>query len=202
MKAGIQAIIMKINEEAGQHSSERYAQIKSSIDREIDEELALFTADSDKQRDVLDKHNQHEHARRLEYQRSRLNRELLLYQQQLTDEIFNMAVDKLKNLPDADFQKMFMTAVSGLEGSFTLHLGALSERRLGPGVIDEAMRLNKGLKVALSPETIPLKSGFIIRDSRVEYNHMFEDLVEDMKSSHAAAIMKEVFGNSGDWMFS
>ena len=201
MKAGIQAIIMKINEEAGLHSGERYEQIKGSIDREIDDELALLTSDSNKQRDVLDKHNKHEHARRLEYQRSRLNRELLLYQQELTDGIFNMAVEKLKSLPDADFQKMFIKAVSGLKGSFTIHLGALSEGKLSAGTIDEASMLNTGLKISISPESIPMKSGFVIRDDRVEYDHLFEDMVEDMKSSHAAAIMKEVFGNSGDWMF-
>jgi hypothetical protein len=56
------------------------------------------------------------------------------------------------------------------------------------------------LIITLSPETIPQKSGFILRDDRVEYNHLFEDLVEDIKSRQTAVILKEIFGNSAGWM--
>ena len=67
--------------------------------------------------------------------------------------------------------------------------------------IGEALGMNVGLDVSLSSETISGKSGFVLSNDRVEYNHLFEDLVEDMKAGQAAPIMKEIFGNSGDWMF-
>ena len=96
---------------------------------------------------------------------------------------------------------MFQAAVKGLKGSYTLHPGELSEGKLDGRALGSAMGDNVGLDLALSSETIPGKSGFVLRDDRVEYNHLFEDLVEDMKGSQEASIMKEIFGNSGDWMF-
>ena len=201
MKAGIQAIIMKINEDADQQGVERFMQLKNAVDRDIGDENTQYREESDKQHEVLKKHNEHEYARRLEYQRSRLNRELLIYQHELTSEIFDIAVDKLRRVTNDEFATMFKAAVTGLKGSYVLRLGALSEGKLEGRAIEEAMGENIGLDIALSSETIPHRSGFTLRDARVEYDHLFEDLVEDIKGRQAAAIMKDIFGNSGDWMF-
>ena len=193
---------MKINEDADRDGGERFAQLKDAVDSEIGDENALYRGEHDKQREVLKKHNEHEYARRLEYQRSRLNRELLVYQHELTSEIFDIAVGKLRRVSNDEFATMFKAAVKGLKGSYVLRLGALSEGKLEGRAIEEAMGENIGLDIALSSEVIPHKSGFTLRDARVEYDHLFEDLVEDMKGEQVAAIMKDVFGNSGDWMFS
>ena len=201
MRAGTQAIIMRINEDAERHCGERYAQIKDAIDAQIDAENALYQDESHKQREVLRKHHKHEFARRLEYHRSRLNRELLVYQHELCDEIFDMAVSKLREASSEEFSRMLKAAVSGLRGSFTLCLGALSKGKLDRRALDEAMARNAGLAIKLSSETVPHRSGFVLRDDRVEYDHLFEDLVEDIKGERTAAIIREIFGNSTDWMF-
>jgi len=201
MKAGVQAIIMKIRDDAQQHSSERYSHIKNAIDSEIDAENAMRREESEKEHMVLRRHNEHEYARRLEYQRSRLNREMLEYQHDLAGEIFDMAVSKLRVVSNEEFAGMLKTAVKGLKGSFIMYLGELSEGKIDSRALDEAMRENAGLKIVLSSDTIPEKSGFVLIDDRVEYDHLFEDLVEDMKSERTAAIIKEIFGNTADWMF-
>ena len=200
MKAGAQAIIRKIHEDAQFHGNEHYLQIKDAIDNVIDAENTVHQEESDKEHEVYRKHNEYEYARRLEYQRSRLNRELLVYQHELSDEIFDMAVEKLRDVSNYEFSEMLQTAVRGLKGSYTMYLGARSKNKLDFHALQEAMDANTGLKIALSSETIPQKSGFILRDDRVEYDHLFEDLVEDFKSQRAAAILKEIFGNSSDWM--
>jgi len=202
MRAGVQEIIKIIHEDAHRHGGERYSHIKEAIDTEIDIENAMRHEESEKEREVLRKHNEHEYARRLEYQRSRLNRELLIYQHELIDEIFNMAVAKLRDVSAGEFSEMLKAAVKGLKGSYILYLGSLSWGKLDCSVLDEAMEENDSLKIALSSEKIPQKSGFVLRDDRVEYNHLFEDLVEDIKSGRTAAILKEIFGNTADWMFS
>ena len=201
MKTGIHAIIMKISDDAQEHSSERYSQITGAIDSEVDGIIAVFREEQNKQRDVLLKHNEHEYARRLEYQRSRLNRELLLYQNELTDEIFDIAVAKLREVTNDEFTMMFKSTVKWLTGSYMLHLGAMSEGKLNDRALEEAMGETEGLFIKLSPETIPCKSGFALRNDNVELNFIFEDVIEDVKKDNAAAIMKEVFGNSADWMF-
>jgi len=192
---------MKISDDAQEHSSERYSQITGAIDSEVDGIIAVFREEQNKQRDVLLKHNEHEYARRLEYQRSRLNRELLLYQNELTDEIFDIAVAKLREVTNDEFTMMFKSTVKWLTGSYMLHLGAMSEGKLNDRALEEAMGETEGLFIKLSPETIPCKSGFALRNDNVELNFIFEDVIEDVKKDNAAAIMKEVFGNSADWMF-
>ena len=201
MKSGTQAIIMKINEDAQQHGHERYMQIKEAIDQEIDDENLIYHEDADKQREVLRKHSEHEYARRLEYQRSRLNREMLVYQHELTNEIFDMAVAKLRDLSEKEFFEMLSSALKGLTGNFVLHLGELSRGKLDEYALEKVTEDNAGLEIVLCPATMPDKSGFVIRNERVEYDHLFENLVEDIKSRRTAEIMREVFGNSGDWMF-
>ena len=201
MKTGLYAIITKINDEAELEAETRYAQVKTAVDADIEDENALYREEMAKQREVLRKHNEHEYARRLEYHRSRLNRDILVYQRELTDEIFRTAVIKLRDTSGDYFALMFKAALKGLSGRFTLYLGELSQGRLDSRVVAEACVGNDSLTVTLSGETIPRKSGFVLSDGNVEYDHLFEDLAEDMKSTQAAAIMKEVFGNSGDWMF-
>ena len=202
MKAGIQAIIMKISEDAHRHGSERFSQVKNAIDSEIDGENAVYGEEADKQREVFRKHSEHEYARRIEYQRSRLNRELLLYQHKLTDEIFDMAVAKLRDFAGDELTALFKSEVKWMTGGYTLHLGALSEGKINDNVLREAMEETEGLHITLSPERIPNKSGFALRNDAVEFNHIFEDLIEDVKKKETAPMMKELFGNSADWMFS
>ena len=201
VKAGVQAIIMKISEDAQQHGDERYSQIKCAIDHEIESENVIYQEESDKQREVLRKHNEHEYARRLEYQRSRLNRELLVYQHELASEIFAVATEKLKNISDDAFLTLFRAALRGLSGNFTLQFGALSQGKLNERAIEKAVSANTGLTLTGNPKLIPNRSGFVLRDDRVEYSFLFEDMVEDMKGDRVAAIINEVFGDTRDWMF-
>jgi vacuolar-type H+-ATPase subunit E/Vma4 len=201
MKAGLQAIITRISEDAQQYGNERYLQIKNTIDSEIDAENEVYHEEFNKQREILRRHNEHECARRLEYQRSRLNRDLLLYQHELIDRIFDMAVEKLRDISTDEFTAMFKSAMKLLKGSYTLHLGERSKGKLGDNAIKDAMAETEGLSITLSPNAIAGKSGFALRNDNIEFNNVFEDLIEDVKKDKAAAIMKEVFGNSTDWMF-
>ena len=89
---------------------------------------------------------------------------------------------------------MFKAAVKGLTGRFSLYVGELSSGKLNLQCIDAAAKEHPGLEIALSSETIPRKSGFVLADDRVEYSFLFEDLVVNRKSEKAAAIFKEVFG--------
>ena len=190
---GVQAIIQKINSDAEQHGNERYTQLTNDIDDEINKENAFYREEFDKRREMLIKHNEFEYMRLHERLSSRLHRELLTYQRDLLDEIFEMAIYKLRNASKIEFSDMFKAAVNGLEGSYILYIGALSEGRIDTRTIEETVKENKGLDITLDAMTIANKSGFVLADDRVEYNCLFEDLIEDKKIEQAAAVLKEVF---------
>jgi len=194
MKAGVQAIIQKTYEDARQHGNERCRQIKDDIDEEISRENALYLEEFEKRREILIKTNDREYGRLMERLSSRAHRELSAYQRQLIDEIFDRAISKLRDVSAETFEEMFKGATRGLKGRFTLMIGEYSQGQLEIWKIDEVIKENGRLEIILGAEAIPHKSGFILRDERVEYNCLFEDLVEDMKSEQASAILKEVFG--------
>jgi hypothetical protein len=142
---------------------------------------------------MLLSHNEHERSVLLDRLESRYNRDLLTYRQSLIDEVFDMAALKLASSTGEEFSRMFKNTVRGLEGDFTLFMGQLSEGKLDQRAIDEAMKENVGFKVTIDPERIPDKGGFLLHDERIEYNCLFEDLIEVMKNEQAAWILKEVF---------
>jgi len=195
MKAGVQAIIQKIQKDAEEHSVERYTQIKNTIDNEIAADNKLYRDDYFKRREMLKKHNEREYARLLERLSSRFYREILTYQHNLIDEIYDMAVEKLRNASEEEFADMFKAVVRGLKGKFNLYLGELSVGKLDIAEIEKAVKGKRGLEINLSGETIPKRSGFILSDDRVEYNCLFEDLIEDRKNRQTASIIKEIFGD-------
>lgn len=194
MKAGIQSIIDNISLDAERRKSERYAQIADAVDGEIEKENAVFLEELEKRREQLIKNNELELARRQERIKSRFHREVLVYQNELTDSIFDMAVNKLRGISKEVFQEMVLGSLNGLSGAFTLKLGSLSADWLEAATIEKAAQMNEALNVSVSEETVPNKSGFILTDDRVEYNCLFEDLIEDKKSELTADILHEVFG--------
>ena len=196
LKDATHAIIQKINVDAQQHSDEYYEHRKNVAAEELNNETAGHITEINKRREMLLKNNEHEYDRMYERMVSRVNRELLTYQHNLTDEIFDMAVMKLRNVSEEEFSDMFKIAVSGLKGKFILYIGELSKYKLNADDISRIIKENDGIEIVLSGEFIPKKSGFVLRDDRVEYNCLFEDLIEDRKNEQAALILKEIFGDS------
>jgi len=195
MKEGIHAIIQKINQDGEWHGRERYEQIRADIDETIERENEFYQEEMVKRREMFTKHMEHEYGRRLERMNSRLNREYLSYQHILIDEIFDLAVSRLRDASEEEFSALFLATTKELQGSFTLQLGALSKDKFDIKYVDRAMKNNNRLLIIMSNKTIPNRSGFLLKDDRVEYNCLFEDLIEDQKSEQAAAILKEVFIN-------
>ena len=193
MTEGIQRIIQHIDSDAIEHAHDRLAQLKAAEDREISLENAAVQLELEQRRDVVLAQNEAELRHRLERHSRRLNRSLLTYRRELLNEIFEMAVRELSDISEKEYAEIFIAATRDLSGSFTLYVGEYSREKLGAANITQARVLNKRLSIALSPDYIPNRSGFIIKDDRVEYNYLFEDLIEDKKSEQAALILKEVF---------
>jgi vacuolar-type H+-ATPase subunit E/Vma4 len=193
LKTGVQAIIRTIRSDAEQHSSERYTKIKSDVDREIEEDIAHITDDYKKRCEALKKHNELEYSKMLERMQSRLSRETLTYRRYLIDEIFKMAITKLRNITEKEFSRIFKAAVKGLQGNFSVLIGEHSAGGYIEELIKEIGGENPELKIVWCGGVVPGKSGFILRDDRIEINCLFEDLIEDRKNEEMAEVIVEVF---------
>jgi vacuolar-type H+-ATPase subunit E/Vma4 len=193
-EAGVQAIIQKIRADAEKHSRERAEEIRRECDELIKEEDALMSDDFAKRRENLLANNEHEHAVLLARLNNRTNRELSIYRHSLLDEIYEKTAAKLTAASDEEFAGMFSLLTEGLKGDFVLYMGQNSVGKLSNKTLEKAMAKNSDLRVSLSDETIPYKSGFLLGDERVEYNCLFEDIIENHKNEQTALILKEIFG--------
>ena len=196
MREGIQAIIRQIDTDAAQHSDERYLRLKAQTDREIERENALFLEELEQRRDVLLTTNKLELQHRLERYSRRLNRELLSYRRELLDEIFSDTAHKLAAISDEEYMEIFAAAIKDLVGNYVVSIGERSREKLNATVIKKVLvSMNKTrIGITVKPGFIPKKSGFVLTDGHIEYNYLFEDLIEDIKNEQSALILKEVFG--------
>jgi len=195
MKVGVQAIIQKINEDAQRHGDELCERIKNETDADIAGANKVYSDDFSKRREMLKNHNEHEYARLLERLGSRLNREVLTYRHSLINEVFDMAAQKLRDASKEEFTAMVKSVIRGLKGSYILYVGEYSEGKLDAAEIEKIAKRRRTLDIVLSGEAVPHKSGFLLSDSRIEYNCLFEDLIEDQKAKQAASVMKEIFND-------
>ena len=194
MKESIRTIIQKIKSDAESYGDECYTQIKDDIDREISNENEAYREELDKRREMFIKHNEQEYAHQMERLENRMNREIIIYQHELIGEIFDATVKKLRNASAEEFFNMLKSAVGKLSGKYDLILGEFSKGKIDAEKIQEAIK-NSSIDVILRGEVVPHKSGFVLKNDRVEYNCLFEDLIEDKKSEQTAEILKEVFEN-------
>jgi len=192
---GIHSIIQKIHTDAESHSAGLCERIRDDADKEISLEQALQSEEIGKRKQALLKQNELEYGRLQERLSSRLHRELLSYRHELLNEIFDLAVEKLKSASAAEYAKMFSAAVKGLTGRFTLYLGEYSVGKLTARDAGKAAAENSGLSIKFSHEVVLRKSGFSLRDEKVEYSCLFEDLIKDKKGAQAARLLREVFEN-------
>lgn len=190
MKAGINAIIQKINEEAELHEQEKLAALAQKIDSDCERDIAAQTSDFERHRDILIRQKEHELSILLERKQHSLDREVLEYQRMLLDEIFDAAVLELRNIPKDQFISIFQSVTGGLSGEFDLILGQHSQGKLTK---EDTANTGSNLKITLQDTLYQGKSGFILTNDNVEYNCFFEDLADHYKERRSAAIIKDVF---------
>ena len=193
MNEGIQAIVRQIDSDATTHGQERLSHMNAQTDAEIERENARFVDDLKKRREMLLTNNNHELRHRLERYSRRLNHWLFLYRRELLDEIFDMAAKKLSAISGQEYMEIFIGAIGKLSGCFTLQIGEYSREKLSADMVWNAARQVEGFDIVMSPDYIPSKNGFILSNGAVEYNYLFEDMIEDKKNELSPLILKEVF---------
>jgi hypothetical protein len=191
---GVQAIIQKIHIDAEQYSNERSAQIKGECDEAVNEENALFSDEYKMRREGLLAHNKHEYEVLLARLNNHANRELSTYRHSLVNEIFERAEAKLIVASDEELAGMFLLLAGEVMGDFTLYMGENSVGKISKETLNKAMETNLALRVTLDKSVIPHKSGFLLSDQWVEYNCLFEDIIENIRNEQASLLIKEVFG--------
>ncbi|MCC8064877.1 MAG: V-type ATP synthase subunit E [Clostridiales bacterium] len=125
------------------------------------------------------------------------SRQLLLKtRQEMLDEAFQLALEKLQSLPPAEMTELLakLAAQASSSGREQVVLDEATRAQCGPQVVARANELLGGKgKLSLSPETGRFQGGLVLSDGGVEVNCAFPTLVRLARNQTAGEVAKVLF---------
>ncbi len=119
--------------------------------------------------------------------------QLLGAKQVVLDKVFKDVKKQLDQIERADFQRFALGVLNQFEAGSELRL-VLGEKTAN--LLDQKWvetQAPKTMTVELANETVQKQSGLIIEKDGIDYNFLFDSLVEDIKPELLSDISKELF---------
>ena len=120
---------------------------------------------------------------------------VLALKQDMVSKSFDMAVDKLVELPEEQYVELLakLAAQASVTGDEQVVLNARDREKIGPAVVAAANAKLNGGKLTLSDETGAFKGGLLLRRGSIEANCTVELLVELCRGGMSAELAKVLF---------
>lgn len=154
-------------EEAAKEKEVRKKQIDDQVKRE--HEISLNTLEVKKRNDVL------------------------AVKQRILSQTYEDAYTMLRNLDAQTTQTFLKNILNQFEGQGTIELvlGEETLSKVEPGWVDSLAV--SGTQVTLADETLKGKSGAVLRKEGIEYNYLFDALIEDVKKESIQTVSQHLF---------
>ena len=123
----------------------------------------------------------------------------LAAKQEVLDQAFDLALQKLLSLPQADYAALLakLAASAARSGQEQIILNPEDRKKVGEQVISQANQLlsKAGLapKLSLSEQTRPIQGGLLLSDGAVEVNCALETLVRLSRTEATGEVSKLLF---------
>ena len=124
-------------------------------------------------------------------------KEVLRAKQEVIDEAFRLAMDKLTQLPQEEYVSLLadLAVQASAKGNEALIFSVADRARVGKAVVVAAnQKLGERGRLTLSQETRPMQGGFILSDGVVEVNCTFETLVRLQRNTLSTQVADVLFG--------
>lgn len=199
-RMAVDDIIEKIKKDAESQIEEMLVEAGKEADT-IKEE-AERTAESERN-DLIkqaEKRAEEERGRIEVLARLNIKRDLLLEKQRSIDEIYEAALEKLRNLEGREHRKLYAGLIArNLEnGKQTLLINEADKERVGEGFADEIRRLASKDSVDFEIDIVfvdqGVASGVLIKGSGTEIDLTIESLLGDIKADLDPQVMELMFG--------
>lgn len=119
--------------------------------------------------------------------------------QEVVDEAFDLALQKLNNLPDIEYQSILVEMISNSiqTGKEEVLLSESDKKRLSPGFIEELNKklTDKGVaaNLKISDEHRNINGGFILKSGDIEINNSFEAIIRMNRDDIETEVIKALF---------
>ena len=121
---------------------------------------------------------------------------ILALKQEMVAESFDLAVDKLVKLPEAEYIALLakLAAKASVTGDEEIVLNAHDRKAIGAKVVEAVNKALDGGRLTLSDKTGDFKGGLILRRGNIEANCTAELLVDLCRDEMAAELAGVLFG--------
>ena len=126
-------------------------------------------------------------------------KEILKAKQDMVDEAFIKAIEKITGLPDAEYQEMLEEMIAGAasDGTGEILLSGRDRKRVDSNFADNINRrlktVGKNGTVSLSDEIIQPEGGFVLRYGDMEINGTFEIVFDMLRPQIENDVVKILF---------
>ncbi|MBR7927330.1 hypothetical protein KBI51_03995 [Aerococcaceae bacterium zg-ZUI334] len=185
-----ESILAKAHQE-GQAQLEKVKQIHEI---EFNEQVEKLTREKELARQHLLDKEAHKLVR-LEQQMANQGRQgNLMNRQHLIDTLFEGAVEQMTSWSGDALQSFLVKILNQFkEQQVTLLFGDKTKDQLTPEQVESLQSIYPN--VSVSEEVVANAAGFIIRNARVDYNFLFNQLVDSIRSEMSTQLVQQVFEN-------
>ena len=193
---GIEKIIDRISGDAQREVDEVLAQARAGAETIRSESQAQGQAEAD---DILTRGEKAavERGERLaSVAQLECRKEVLRAKQEVIDEAFQLAMDKLTQLPQEAYVSLLadLAVEASSKGNEKLIFSVADRARVGKAVVVAAnQKLGDKGQLTLAQETRPMQGGFILSDGAVEVNCTFETLVRLQRGTLSTQVAGVLF---------
>lgn len=114
--------------------------------------------------------------------------------QQLLEDTFTLALDKLRGLPKEEYVELLTNLLClAAKGGEEVIFNPADRAQVGKTAVTAANERLKDGRLTLSEETRDIKGGFILKDGLVELNCALETLVEQEKETMSVSVASHLF---------
>lgn len=114
--------------------------------------------------------------------------------QQLLEDTFTLALDKLRGLPKEEYAELLTNLLClAAKGGEEVIFNQADRAQVGKTAVTTANERLKDGRLTLSEETRDIKGGFILKDGLVELNCALETLVEQEKETMSVSVASHLF---------
>lgn len=193
---GIEKIIDRISGDAQREVDDVLAKARAEADKILSQYQAQAQAEAD---DILTRGEKAavERGERLaSVAQLECRKEVLRAKQEVIEEAFQLAMDKLTQLPQEAYVSLLadLAVEASSKGNEKLIFSVADRARVGKAVVVAANeKLGDKGQLTLAQETRPMQGGFILSDGAVEVNCTFETLVRLQRGTLSTQVAGVLF---------
>lgn len=172
---------------------QRVEQAKAEAEKDIEASQAAEVAARQQQKDAVKEKVEKEYNIKTNTLKIKKRDKILSAKQNILNKIFVDANHSLNNLDEKTFQTFVLNVLRRFENEkeVTLIFGEQSKDLVSVAWVKANAPQN--LVVHVSDDSIPNKSGLIVEKDGIDYNFIFDTLVDEIKSDVLSEVSNELF---------